>query len=330
MTTLRPLVLLWFAWLIFGCASPGPELERPGLAGGVPWTGKPVATAPDHFKFLVVTDRTGEHRHGVFAGAIDRINLLAPAFVVSVGDLVEGYTEDPGEIAAQWDEVDAMLERLDAPFFYAAGNHDFSNEAMARDWHARRGPSYYHFLYQDVLFLVLNSEIFPGVGRRDGVIGGPDVQADQLAYAREVLAAHRDARWTFVVIHRPLWDRREVHADWLAVEEWLGERPYTVLAGHRHRYTSQRRHDHRYVTLATTGGGSRMRGIERGEFDHVALVSVGDGEPVIANLMLDGIHGVDARSGSTRSTPGARSGPACGRPVTSSGSSPSLRTRKRA
>src|SRR5262249_55882133 len=39
-----------------------------------------------------------------------------------------------------------------------------------------------------------------------------------------------------------------------------------------------------------TGGGSRLRGLRYGEFDHIVWVTVKkDAEPIFANLMLDGI-----------------------------------------
>src|SRR5262249_39565293 len=41
--------------------------------------------------------------------------------------------------------------------------------------------------------------------------------------------------------------------------------------------------------LATTGGGSKLRGPEYGEFDHVVWVTMKKDGPVIANLLLDGI-----------------------------------------
>ena len=81
-----------------------------------------------------------------------------------------------------------------------------------------------------------------------------------------------------------------MNPDWLLVEEWLEGRPHTVFAGHLHRYNLDRKHGHDRITLATTGGGSALRGLEYGEFDHVAWVTMTQEGPVIANLMLDGIH----------------------------------------
>ena len=77
--------------------------------------------------------------------------------------------------------------------------------------------------------------------------------ADQLAWLEALLDDQRDVRWTFVFVHQPLWDASEIHPDWLRVEEWLGDRQYTVFAGHYHAYTKHVRHDRSYLTLATTG-----------------------------------------------------------------------------
>ena len=76
-----------------------------------------------------------------------------------------------------------------------------------------------------------------------------------------------------MLLHQPFWDTPGGNADWDRVEALLGDRPYTVFAGHFHRYPKRSRHGRDYITLGTTGGGSRLRGIDRGEFDHVTLVT---------------------------------------------------------
>ncbi len=268
--------------------------------GPAPWTGLAPLREPEDFRFVVVTDRTGGHRDGVFESAMPRINLVRPEFVVSVGDLIEGYSDDPAVLGKQWDEIESAVARLQMPFFYAPGNHDMSNQVMAEAWRAPFGPSYYHFVYRDVLFVVLNSELFGMVHDPSRPLPGPWTQAEQLASLERVLAENAQSRWTFVFIHQPLWDVAKVNPDWLRVEEMLGSRPYTVFAGHYHRYTSQLRNDRHYVTLATTGGGSPMRGTAWGEFDHVAQVTMTSQGPVIANLLLDGIQDVDVMTAARR------------------------------
>src|SRR5262249_20182937 len=69
-----------------------------------PWTNLRLNNDPSEFKFLVVSDRTGGHRAGVFSQAVEQINLLQPEFVVSVGDLIEGYTKDADKLTEQWKE----------------------------------------------------------------------------------------------------------------------------------------------------------------------------------------------------------------------------------
>ena len=259
-----------------------------------PWTSLAANDAPEDFHFVIVSDRTGGARPGVFASAMPKVNLLEPAFVVSVGDLIEGNTENQAQLDEEWDEFEGFIENLEVPFFYAAGNHDMSNAVMAETWRARFGPSYYRFVYKDVLFLVLNSELFGMVRDPRTPVPGPWTQAEQLAFIEQTLAEYADVRWTIVVIHQPLWDYAAgPRGDWPQVEEWLGERDYTVFAGHFHRYVKAVRQDRKFITLATTGGGSSLRGDIYGEFDHVAWVTMTAAGPRVANLMLDGIQDED-------------------------------------
>ncbi|RMG16366.1 MAG: hypothetical protein D6730_25245 [Bacteroidetes bacterium] len=247
-----------------------------------PWSHLRVNNAPATFQFAIVTDRTGGHRPGVFPTAIEKLNLLQPEFVMSVGDLIEGYTEDEARIDQEWEEFTGFISGLQAPFFYVPGNHDYINEVMARKWKERFGRDYYHFVYKEVLFLCLNSEErMRGSGK--GYIDEP-----QLAYIRQVLEEHPGVKWTLVFLHQPLWDQEDPGL-WPEVERLLQGRKHTVFAGHRHRYVKYSRNASNYFILATTGGGSSLRGSAFGEFDHVVWVSMTDEGPIIANLLLDGI-----------------------------------------
>ena len=291
------------------------EIDAEAEGPATPWTTLSPHDADTDFHFVIVSDRTGGERPGVFESAMPKVNLLRPAFVVSVGDLIEGYTEDQAQIDAEWNEFEGFVERLEAPFFYVAGNHDMNNAVMAEAWLARFGPSYYRFVYKDVLFLVLNSELFGMVSEPDKALPGPWTQADQLAFVERTLAEYADARWTIVLVHQPLWDYGGgPRGEWTTVERMLGDRDYTVFAGHFHRYVRHIRNDRRYITLSTTGGGSSLRGPLYGEFDHVAWVTMTAAGPRIANVALDGIHDEDlvtearrdalrALSGAVRSVP---------------------------
>lgn len=277
-----------------------PAIDATTDEAATPWTSLAPNDADSDFHFVVVTDRTGGARQGVFRDAMPKVNLLEPAFVVSVGDLIEGYSEDQAALDAEWDEFEAMIDQLNAPFFYTAGNHDMSNAVMAETWRSRFGPSYYHFTYKDVFFLVLNSELFGMVGNEETPVPGPYKQAEQMAFIEQALAESADARWTVVLVHQPLWDMDRIDPDWLRVEELLGGRDYTVFAGHYHAYKKTVRNDRNFITLATTGGGSSLRGPLHGEFDHVAWVTMRDDGPTIANVLLDGIEADDVATAQSR------------------------------
>lgn len=245
---------------------------------GNPWTSTVFNNDPANFQFIVVSDRTGGVRPGVFEDAVRKINVLQPEFVMSVGDLIMGNTEDRGQIDAEWKEFIGFVQQLEMPFYFVPGNHDITNKIMEEEWIKRFRRLYYHFVYQDVLFLCLDSEDPP-----------PSfISQAQRDYVAKALAENPNVRWTLVFLHKPLWDSFE-ETGWSAIESMLKNRRHTVIAGHRHTYTKFERNDTSYIVLATTGGGSKLRGRAFGEFDQVAWVTMTDNGPRIGNLMLDGI-----------------------------------------
>ncbi len=247
-----------------------------------PWTHLKLNNAPADFQFVVVSDRTGGHREKVFSRAVEQINLLQPEFVLSVGDLIEGYTTDPDKAGKEWREFQSFASRLQMPFFYAPGNHDVANPYLAKLWKEKFGKLYYHFVYKGVLFLILNSDDPPASGT---------LSKAQIDYVQKTLQENADVRWTIVALHKPIWTHADLAANgWLEVEKALNGRNYTVFAGHVHRYQKFVRQGMNYYQLATTGGGSRLRGVRYGEFDHVVWVTMKNNGPILANVMLDGIY----------------------------------------
>ncbi|MDC6366532.1 MULTISPECIES: metallophosphoesterase [Flavobacteriaceae] len=247
-----------------------------------PWNHIEWNESPEQFQFAIVTDRTGGHRPGVFPVGIKKLNLLQPEFVMSVGDLIEGYTKDTVQLNAEWKEFKGFIEPLEAPFFYVPGNHDITNEVMEKKWKELFGVSYYHFVYKDVLFLCLNTEDnLRGAGR--GTIGD-----EQYEYIKKTLEENSDVKWTLVFLHQPLWVQEDTKR-WKDVEKLLENRSHNVFAGHYHRYWKTERNNGKYIALATTGGGSALRGKAYGEFDHVVWATMTEEGPILANLFLDGI-----------------------------------------
>lgn len=240
-------------------------------------TAKAFANDPANFQFAIMADRTGGMRPGIFEEAAEKVNLLQPEFVMCVGDLIEGGTQDRGAIDRQWAEFNAIVDNLQMPFFYLPGNHDITNQVMHEEWLRRFKLPYYHFTYKNVLFLCMNSQDPPS----------QNISQEQSQYMAGALAANPDVRWTFVLMHAPMW---RTGKGWADVEKHLVGRPHTVFAGHHHTYAKEDRDGASYIVLATTGGASSLSGFDNGQFDHVVWVTMTDDGPVIANLLLDGIR----------------------------------------
>ena len=264
------------------------QLTLPRLSGPKPWTDKAPYNDPRHFQFVIVSDRTGGHRDGVFEDAISKINDLRPEFVISVGDLIEGYTDNSEQIDREWEEFNGFLEPLAMRFFYVPGNHDIWDAQARQEWEHRFGASYYHFIYKNVLFLCLNSEDR----------GSTQLGEEQVAFVEKTLRENSDVRWTLIFLHKALWayQRQGRPTLWNRVEVALGGRPHTIFAGHRHQYVAYERDNYKYYELATTGGGSSLAGPIHGRFDHVVWVTMDESGPILANLQLDGILDSDVRT----------------------------------
>jgi len=246
-----------------------------------PWTHLRINNDPQDFQFAIVSDRTGGHREKIFSKAVEQLNLLQPAFVLSVGDLIEGYSTDSNRIAQEWREFQSFTSKLQMPFFYVVGNHDIANPTQEKAWEEKFGRRYYHFVYKDVLFLMLCTEDPPGKG--------DSISPAQAEYVKKALADNKAVRWTIVALHRPIWTGDNDKNGWGEVEKALSGRNYTVFAGHIHRYQKFVRNGMNYYQLATTGGGSNLRGLKYGEFDHIVWATMKKDGPVLANIMLDGI-----------------------------------------
>ncbi len=318
------------------------ETQQPAFVSGVeqgpvPWTREPDAN-DGPLRFVIVGDRTGGMFPGVFEASFPKVDLLQPDLVMSVGDIVETWLAEEREgVVAVWEELDTLASELDAPMFYTVGNHDVADETTASVWRERYGPSYYHFVYKDVLFISLNTEDPPfgipesyrenmaalELRRRDPDAAGSAAFAKrraariaqrgtrrvgaisdaQVSYVRRALAENPDVQWTFLFAHKPSWETENIDPNFLAIEEALAGRDYTYFAGHYHSYRYVKRNGGDYIRLATTGGAWFRNDARPDEVDHITWVTMTEDGPVIANIELDGIFDKTGERTRLRSPP---------------------------
>ena len=304
----------------FSLSSQAQEAFR-GDEGARPYSHLNFRNNPDAFQFAVIGDRTGGHRAGVFPAAVDILNLLQPEFVMSVGDFIEGYVdgEDDNEavLKSQWAEMDRKIGLLDMPLFFVPGNHDVNFDPSAKVWFDRVGAnrSYSHFVYKDVLFLMISTEDPPKQNVDDelrakyeaikaGKLSDPEeigkviaelehwagqinISDAQVEYFRDVLTANPQVRWTFGFMHSPPWAQADP-GNFTKIETLLAERPYTMFAGHTHMHDYIRRNGRDYITMGMTGAGVQQKE-SVGNMDHVAWVTVGEEGPIISQVLLNGV-----------------------------------------
>lgn len=96
----------------------------------IPVTNFHFNTDTNLVQFAILSDRTGGMVPGIFEDAVKKANLLQPQFIMSVGDLINGYSTDKVLIDQQWNEFNTILKPLTVPFSYVPGNHDISNAWM--------------------------------------------------------------------------------------------------------------------------------------------------------------------------------------------------------
>jgi hypothetical protein len=163
------------------------------------------------------------------AVAFAQVAGLETPFVVHLGDLVQTF---PGraDFAAAVDEAQAQIKSFGLDLRLAPGNHDVGDKpdpTMPAEWatqaaldahHARFGHSWFSWDWEDLHFVVLNSQI----------MNTPLPQAqEQATWAEADLTAHADKR-QFLFLHLPpyLYTAQEPslgHYDNLAqpARDWL-------------------------------------------------------------------------------------------------------------
>ena len=226
------------------------------------------------FSFVVMSDRTGGHVEGEWAAAISQVNLLQPDFVICVGDLIEGYTQDKAELSRQWEELEALTGKLDMPFFYCPGNHDVSNDVMLKtyvDRHGTNGKSYYSFDYRDCHFIVLDSNT---------AIRKNSFAEQQFAWLADDLRRSARAERVFVFFHHPYLENTEL---WPRLCALLPADKTIIFNGHWHKLNFELAQGIPTYVLAATAAGTHL---DSTEFRMFAQVTVDRGKSTIALVPL--------------------------------------------
>ena len=155
-------------------------------------------SAQDAYRFFIAGHTGGlsglknEGLHPPFMRTMDHYKSTANLnFGFLLGDMI---TRDP--TAQDWQEVLSDVESFQIPVHFAPGNHDLEDLALYEEY---IGARYYHFIYENDLFIVL-----------DPLLDRWNISGDQLDFLQEVLDEnYRRVDHIFVFFHQVLWWERE-------------------------------------------------------------------------------------------------------------------------
>ena len=226
------------------------------------------APAPDSFRFAILGDRTGEAQPGVYEQVWRDVAAENPAFVLSVGDTIQGMNDAGAE--AEWREVDQILKRFRRyPLYLVPGNHDiWSTESERLFEKYATHPAHYSFDFGQAHFTVLDNS------RSD------ELAAAELAFLEADLKAHAGQPLKIVVSHRPSWLVNVALRNPKFALHQLARRygVQYVIAGHVHQMLRLELEGVTYVSMASSGGHLRLsRAYADGWFFGHALAGVHGG-----------------------------------------------------
>jgi 3',5'-cyclic-AMP phosphodiesterase len=211
------------------------------------------SAGPDDFHFVILGDRTGETQGDTFQRVWRDAGAGNPAFVVTVGDTIQGFEDATAE--SQWREVERVFgsyrrDRL----FLTPGNHDIWSPASEKLFVRYAGhPAHYSFDYGPAHFTILDNS------RSD------ELSPEEIRFLETDLKAHASQPLKFIVSHRPSWLFNAVagHPDFPLHRLARQYGVQSVIAGHLHEMLHFRLEGVDYISVPSAGG--HLRGAQKYE-----------------------------------------------------------------
>ena len=241
------------------------------------------------YRLVILSDRTGGHQEGVYPSIIREINLIRPDIVVTVGDHIEGYSDDMEAMSAEWDTLLAMLDELDAPVYLTAGNHDIWSDDSEELYQQRTGfDPYYSFDYEGTHFIILDTSRYDAWDQ---------IEEEQLAWLASDLDTTSPEDQILVFCHKPFWlmtvgSGRSDPVHELFVEHGVDG----VFTGHFHQFFSGTYDGIPYTSVGSSGGHmyrAETEPISRGEFFQFCWLTVDEDGFDLAVIDAGNIYPID-------------------------------------
>ncbi|MDP9055230.1 MAG: metallophosphoesterase [Acidobacteriota bacterium] len=202
------------------------------------------------FRFVILGDRTGEAQPGVYEQIWTELAAQKPAFVLSVGDTIQGADDRTAE--SQWEQVEQTLSAWKRfPLYLTPGNHDIWSARSAQLFERYAGhPPHYSFDYGPAHFTILNNS------------QSDNLPAGELAFLDQDLRLHSRQTVRFIVSHRPSWLVDVIVNNPNFELQRIAKRYNAayVIAGHVHELLHAELDGVTYVSVPSAGGHLRGNG----------------------------------------------------------------------
>ncbi len=237
---------------------------------------------PQDFTFAVIGDRTGGAKPQIFRKILSTIHALNPDFVINVGDLIEGYTQNQTRINLEWDSIFTDLGRLKEKFYFTPGNHDIWDSLSYQIYLNRIGYSkpYYNFSIGKNHFMVIDNS------RQEKPT---DIDTVQLKWLNSTLSKFKKQDRIFCFLHKSFWK-----------DAYINNRPDSlhklfvkygvdyVFSGHDHFYCQLNWDGITYTQIGPSGSRYKIyRKEELGAFQNFCVVTVKKNDVAIKVFKVD-------------------------------------------
>ncbi|MBN2383683.1 metallophosphoesterase [bacterium] len=227
-------VMIIFSWIIF-------------VSSGVLLLS--AEDLPMHF--AVIGDRTGDAQHGVYESILAEISRLQPEFIITVGDMIEGYTKDQTELEKEWLEYKGLTSTLTCPLYFTPGNHDITFDDALEMYIKYAGQPYYSFTIRKNHFVILDTSRWES---------SEELPQEQLTWLRADLKKHNKAERKFIFMHKPFWYLTLAENKPDALHTIFKEYGVTaVFTGHFHLFFSSSYDGISYTSVGSSGGACDER-----------------------------------------------------------------------
>lgn len=243
--------------------------------------------AENPVRFVILGDRTGDPEPGVYEQIIVEAERLKPEFVITVGDMIDGYTTDTLQLNSEWDSLKQMVRPLEVPIYYTAGNHDITYDEAEGAFRRFVGEPNRSFDHRGLHFAVFDNSRWESSG---------ELPEEYLRWLEDDLKQNQGAAYTFVFMHKPFWYRTTLQGfpDTLhTLFKTYGVD--VVVTGHFHQYFAADLDGIAYTSLGSSGGGTGTDLI--GPKYHFAWVTVDDKGINLAPIAYEGVLPRDVVTG---------------------------------